>query len=330
MTGKIKIGVIGAAGFIGEVHTRAAFEIPNAKLVAIADINEERGKEVAKKYNTKWYKDYNDMLKKEDIDAVIIATPDDLHLDPAIAAAEAGKHMLIEKPLATNVKDAEEIIKYAKKNGVKLMVGHTLRFFPEYVAIKEMIERGEIGEIIQIWTRRNSRVDRARRLKGRVSSVFFFGIHDIDFIRWCVNDEIKRVYAVANKKLLKEINVEDTILALLKFKNGCIASLENCWVLPQAYPTWCDARIEIVGTKSAIFLNMMEQGLMIYNENIRQYIPSTIHKKFISPILYEDEHFINCLINNEEFIVTGEDGLIAVKIAEAIHKSINNEEVIIL
>jgi UDP-N-acetylglucosamine 3-dehydrogenase len=330
MIKKIKLGIIGAAGFIGEVHTKAVFEISTAELTAIADINEERGKEIAKKYNTKWYKDYNDMLKKEDIDAVIIATPEHLHLEPAIAAAEAGKHMLIEKPLATNVKDAEEIIKYAKKNGVKLMVGHTLRFFPEYVAIKEMIEKGEVGEIIQVWARRNSRVDRAKRLKGRVSSVFFFGIHDIDFIRWCVSDEVEKAYAIANKKLLKEINVEDTILALLKFKNGCVAALENCWVLPQTYPTWCDARIEVVGTKSTISLNMMNQGLMIYGENIRQYVPSTIHKKFISPIFYEDEHFINCLINDEEFIVTGEDGLAAVKIAEAIHKSINSGEVITL
>ncbi|MEM3419507.1 MAG: Gfo/Idh/MocA family oxidoreductase, partial [Nitrososphaerota archaeon] len=113
----IKIGIIGA-GYIGELHVRVCSEINDVKLLAIAEINEERGKEVAKKYNTKWYKDYNDMLKKEDIDAVIIATPEHLHLDPAIAAAEAGKHMLIEKPLATNVKDAEEIIKYAKKNGV--------------------------------------------------------------------------------------------------------------------------------------------------------------------------------------------------------------------
>ncbi|MEM3630038.1 MAG: Gfo/Idh/MocA family oxidoreductase, partial [Nitrososphaerota archaeon] len=199
MTGKIKIGVIGAAGFIGEVHTRAAFEIPNAKLVAIADINEERGKEVAKKYNTKWYKDYNDMLKKEDIDAVIIATPDDLHLDPAIAAAEAGKHMLIEKPLATNVKDAEEIIKYAKKNGVKLMVGFIERFNPIFLTIKQAIVDGNIGAPILLYTKRINPLFIGERVGSRTNTLWWSGIHDIDLMHWFLEDDVYRVYAEGKK-----------------------------------------------------------------------------------------------------------------------------------
>ncbi|MEM3560738.1 MAG: Gfo/Idh/MocA family oxidoreductase [Candidatus Aenigmatarchaeota archaeon] len=321
----IKIGIIGA-GYIGELHVRVCSEINDVKLLAIAEINEERGKEVAKKYNTKWYKDYNDMLKKEDIDAVIIATPEHLHLDPAIAAAEAGKHMLIEKPLATNVKDAEEIIKYAKKNGVKLMVGFIERFNPIFLTIKQAIVDGNIGAPILLYTKRINPLFIGERVGSRTNTLWWSGIHDIDLMHWFLEDDVYRVYA-EGKKIVNDN--EGLISALINFKSGALGVMICGWINPNNFPSRIDSRVEIFGDKGRIHASIPSDCTLISQNDVRNF--DVFHWMDIRDETYgalkrEIENFVECIIENKEPVVSGNDGLIATKVGVAILESIKEKK----
>jgi predicted dehydrogenase len=324
----VKIGVIGV-GYMGELHAKVCSEINYVKLLAVTDINEERGKEIAKKYNTKWYRDYNDMLKKEDIDAVIISTPEHLHLDPAIAAAEAGKHMLIEKPLATNVKDAEEIIKYAEKNGVKLMVGFIERFNPIFLTIKQTINDGNIGVPMLLYTKRVNPLFIGERVGSRTNTLWWSGIHDIDLMHWFLEDNAYRVYA-EGKKIVS--NNEGLISALINFKNGSLGVMISGWINPNNFPSRIDSRIEIFGDKGRIQASIPSDCTLISQDNIRNF--DVFHWIDIQGETYgalkrEIESFVKCIIEDKEPIVSGNDGLIATKIVVAILESIKERKPII-
>ena len=142
---KIKTGVIGV-GSMGQNHARVYSEISN--LVGVADPNEKQGRLIAERFGVKWYPDYTDLLKV--VDAVTISVPTNFHLEVAISAAEAGVHILVEKPLSSNVRDAKKIIDYAKKNRVVLSVGHIERYNPAVAYVKEQINLGKFGKIITI------------------------------------------------------------------------------------------------------------------------------------------------------------------------------------
>ncbi|MEM2987285.1 MAG: Gfo/Idh/MocA family oxidoreductase [Nitrososphaerota archaeon] len=321
----IKIGIIGA-GYIGELHVKVCSEINDVKLLAIAEINEERGKEVAKKYNTKWYKDYDDMLEKEDIDAVIIATPEHLHLDPAIAAAEAGKHMLIEKPLATNVKDAEEIIKYAKKNGVKLMVGFIERFNPIFLTIKQAIVDGNIGAPILLYTKRINPLFIGERVGSRTNTLWWSGIHDIDLMHWFLEDDVYRVYA-EGKKIVNDN--EGLISALINFKSGALGVMICGWINPNNFPSRIDSRVEIFGDKGRIHASIPSDCTLISQNDVRNFDVFhwiDIHGETYGALKREIEGFVKCVIENKEPVVSGNDGLIATKIGVAILESIKEKK----
>jgi len=326
---KIGVGVIGV-GFIGEVHARAFSELDSSRLVAVADIDEGRARDVASKFGAEAYGDYHELLRRKDIEAVVVSTPDPLHLEPTLAAAEAGKHLLIEKPLATNPKEAQEIINAARRFRVRLMVGHSLRFHQSYADLHQIIDEGGLGQIVHIWARRNIRVDRARRLKGRVSAIFYLAVHDIDFMRWCLGSEVERVYAEARRGILEDLGVEDSIWTLLKFRNGTIGALENCWVLPENFGAMMDGKMEVVGTSGIAQIDTLSTGLTVWNKKGLTYAQSGFakkmsrffHVKSIGPIKEEARHFMECLKDKKEFLVSGEDGKAAVEIAAAIHESI--------
>ncbi|MGQ9596679.1 MAG: Gfo/Idh/MocA family protein [Thermoproteota archaeon] len=162
----IRVGVIGC-GVMGKYHARVYSELPGVKLLATADVLEERAKEVAKEFGAeRWYTDYNELLTRSDIDAVSITVPDHLHRGPTVAAAKAGKAVLLEKPIATTLEDADAIIKAVKRAGIPFLVGHIVRFDYNYVKAKEYIDRGSLGDPISIWARRNNSVTSPKRLEA--------------------------------------------------------------------------------------------------------------------------------------------------------------------
>jgi len=324
---QLGMGVIGI-GFMGSLHARVYSELPNTRLVAIADVNKDRLTETSERLGVPGYVDYNQLLKLSEIDAVSICVFDTLHTPVAVAAAESNKHLLIEKPIAIKIQEAETIIRAAQDHGVKLMVGHLLRFDPQYSQVKKAILSGELGKLVYLCSRRNSPITEgpARYRASDTSLTFHVAVHDLDLIRWYVESEAERVYAESTTKVLKNKGFQDVVLATLKFKNGTIASLEYSWILPEKSATKLDARMEVVGTAGVAYIETFHGGLSICGRRGVLY-PDTVnwpevHGQIVGNLREELMHFVKCIINDRAPLVSGEDGTEAVKLAFAISRSI--------
>src|SRR5690242_12380102 len=190
---RLNIGVIGL-GAIGQKHCSAIAVLERAKLCAVADINEKVLSSTAAQYSATPYADVKELLKHPGLDAVVVATPDDLHRDACVLAAQAGKHVLVEKPIATTEEDAQAIIDAAETAGVKLMVGFTLRFSLHYMQARKAASDGTLGDLVSIYARRENVISQPDRLKGRCGVLMFLGPHDFDALRWIVGSEPVSIY----------------------------------------------------------------------------------------------------------------------------------------
>ncbi len=318
---QLNIGVIGL-GEIGTVHCDALLQIPQAKLLAVADIDEAKAKQIAQQTGAQAYQDYKDLLAREDIDAVIISTPDHLHKEPCIHAANAGKHILVEKPLAMTLEDCQAINEAVAKADVKLMVGFTLRFFPQYQHAKTSLESGELGNVISLFARRTNLITQAQRLKGRTGVLFFLGIHDFDVLRWMVGAEAKEIYCMSAKHDKSQYTVEDETFTTIRFENGVIACAHIGWCIPEGHPTGFDFKLDVTGTKGLLNLDMVRQGVEKHVSGQTTFPPMA------SPLIAEDRSFVDAILNNQKVSVTGEDGLKAVQITLAALESIKTGKVV--
>lgn len=326
---QLKFGVIGM-GFIGFLHARVINEIPNSELVAVADMDKKALKKAAAMFGCKTYENYEEMLAKADIEAVSVCTPDQFHLAPALAVAHAGKHLLCEKPIATTLKEANMIREACDQAGVKLMVAHILRFDPRYVRLHDEITRGELGDLIHLRGKRHNGRGIVERLRGRISMLFYIGIHDIDIIQWFANSKITRVYAQKVAKVNSEYGSDDCIFVLANLASGAIASLEFSWSLPKNFPAGIYTNIEAVGSKGAGYVDILEQGVRIFREDgaACEY-PDTLHwpetnGRIMGDLRDEIEHFADAVLGGKEFIVPTEDAISAVAVIEAIFKSMDS------
>ena len=320
MEKKPGVGIIGVGTF-GSLHASIYHQLDMCELKAIADLNQGRLDELCPALETEGYTDYKKLLERDDIDVVSICTTDELHVEPALAAARAGKHIFIEKPLAKTPQDCDRIIEAAAASGVKLTVGHILRFDPRYIKTYEEIVNGKIGELVHIFARRNNPIRSSKRLSMHTSVVFFLGIHDLDFLNWCVGTTPERVYAQAVSKVLED--TPDTVLALLSFPDGTIASLEVSWVLPLSFDR-LDAKFEAVGTTGAIHMSAGRSNLAIFHERVEHpdvvYAPELLGER-VGFLRNEITHWLKCVIHDTEPRVSPEDAKAAVVVACAIQES---------
>ena len=293
----IKVGVVGV-GEMGQHHMRVYNDIEGADLIGIADVNERRVKEIANQRKTKAFTDYKDLLK-EDLDAVSIAVPTILHKKVALDFIRERVNCLIEKPIATNIKDAKEIIREAERNKVKLAIGHIERFNPAVTKLKEIIENGILGKMLLLSTRRVGPF--VPRIKD-VGIIVDLATHDIDIVRYLVGKEAVNIFAksggINNKK-------GDHALVILDF-GDVSASIEVNWFTPHKVRS-----LVATGTEGIAYLDYLKQEVVIYNSEWKM-IPKIERKE---PLKIELEHFLECVKNNGEPLVNGYEGLKVLEIA---------------
>ncbi|MEM2147635.1 MAG: Gfo/Idh/MocA family oxidoreductase [Candidatus Bathyarchaeia archaeon] len=303
---KLGVAVVGT-GFWGKNHARVFNELEETKLVAVCDINAERAKKTASQFGAEAYTNIGRMLKRRDIEAVSICTWSTSLAKEALKALKAGKHVLVEKPMAANSKQAEVLIKTAEKEGLTLTVGFLMRFIPGIQYIKKAVENREIGELVCATAKR---VSQWPERIGDVGVVKDLAIHDIDMMRYLFNSDPVAVYAKTGN--MKHKKFEDYAHIMLTFEKGKNAFIESNWLTP--YKT----RVLIVtGSEAIVKLDYITQELTI--EDAKE----TVQPRIIwqEPLKLELQHFIRCIFEKEKPLVTGVDGLKALKIAEAALKS---------
>ncbi len=333
-------GVIGV-GVWGETHLKAYSSSPIVDLVGICDKNAEllgrRQSEYGVPYATG---DYKELLAREDIVAVSVVTPDFLHKEVAVAACEAGKHVLIEKPMATTVADAQAMADAARASGVKLMVDFHNRWNPAMYGLRQAIENGEMGEPQVMTLRLNDTVYVPTKMLswgGTSTVVWFLGSHSLDLVTWLFGDRITRVYSVARSRVLaaKGVNTPDFFHTIVELKGGGVAHVENCWIMSTAMPTVFDFKCEFIGSEGTAFIDCSSHRMLqkfsskeispISSSPGTSYpdvaVATEVHGKpggfGIESIL----HFADCVVHDKEPLVTPEEGVRNVAALVAVHES---------
>lgn len=299
--GKIRTAVIGCGSW-GRNHIRVYNDLSNAELTAISDLNPVIAKEFGEKYSTDWYTEPERIFERNDIDAVSICTPTVTHADLAIQAIEAGKHVLVEKPMTNTTEEARQLIKAAKNYGVHLSVGFVERFNPAISEAVNIISKGEIGEVILAHTRRVSR--RPLRI-GDVGVIKDLAIHDIDIINQLFKTEAKNVFASAGSIAH---DFEDYANIIVCFDYNRSAFIETNWLTPRKVRT-----LTITGTEGLITVEYITQQVTVEN-NERLYQPFLDYGE---PLMRELDSFVSSIVDDRSPEVTGEDGLRALEISEA-------------
>ena len=288
---KIRAGVIGV-GAMGKHHSRIYSGMKGVELVGVADVDERRAAEVAAEYNTEAFTDCERLLKK-DLDAVSIAVPTSMHKEIALKAANYGVHMLVEKPIAESLKSADAIIDAARRENLKLMVGHIERFNPAILKLKELISAGELGQIISISCRRVGPYPPRIRDVGIIIDL---AVHDIDAISYLYGKRALSVYSIAGNSFHIK---EDYASILLQYEDKKSGMVETNWLTPHKI-----RKLTVTGTGGVAHADYLEQSLEIWEEGgVREV---EIEKR--EPLKNELEHFIHAIMNDEEPSPSGEEG----------------------
>lgn len=329
--GKVRFGVIGLKG-IGRRHVECITSIDEAELIAVADINEEVGKLMASKYGVEWFKNYEDMLKRKDLDAVSICTPHFLHFPMAMKAMEYGKHVLVEKPMAITVKEADRMIESARGRRLKLGVVYQYRVNPVYQHVKKMIEDGLIGKIYRVCMeacvfRTQAYYDgdawRGKWLTEGGGVLINQTIHHLDVLQWLIGKPANIYGRIGT--LYHHIEVEDIASAVILFENGAHGIVQVSTIDPIA-----TIRFEICGERGKILCEDSggEVKYTALEASLKDYLFSEIKPKYewrkieIEKTISDHREIIRdfalAILEDREPLITGEDGRISLEIVNAI------------
>jgi len=315
----VRVGIIGA-GKIGRIHAKAYGQLSEARITAVADIDERVGRALATEYGADYYRDYETLLQ-EDLDAVSIGLPDRLHYQVAMVAATSGKHILLEKPMCATLTEAEEIIAACRAHKVKLMLAFRHRFHAEIQMAKRLIEEGPLGRPVLAldalsggglagsgaWT--PWYWDNKLAIGGILTSA---GIHGIDRLRWLMGSDIEEVHGYMGTFGHKG-ELEDNLVASLRFESGAIGSIVqnfNFFNLPGKYD------LEIYGTKGA--LRIRTGQTLEFASNDGHFVHSIERD---DPFGKEIAEFVSAILEDREPAITGEDGKASLAVALAIYRS---------
>jgi len=296
---------------MGQHHVRNYSEMEDVELVGVCDTDKERVKSLAEDYDTMACASYKYLL--DDIDAVSIVVPTTFHKKVALDAIDKGVHVMLEKPIADTLENADTIINKAGENDVKLMVGHIERFNPAVLELKKLIDSNELGDIVILAVTRVGPFNPRIRDVGVILDI---GVHDIDVISYLYSEKVKSVFASAGRVLH---DFEDHAVFMLNFGNGHPGVVKTNWLTPHKV-----RQLEATGTKGIAYLDYVNSTLQLCD---REWVKDKkIEKK--EPLRNELEHFLDCVKNNKDPMVGGEEGRHALEVALACVESYKTGEMV--
>jgi predicted dehydrogenase len=302
-TKKINLGIIGI-GHLGSIHLKIYSELADkVNLVGICDIKEDRTQRLASHYHVPFSYNYKDL--KGRVDAVSICVPTENHFEVAKFFLENKTHVFIEKPFANTVKEAEELIKIAQKNKLKIQVGHVERFNSAFESIKHFAKRPLFIECHRLNKFPNRSLD--------IGVIMDLMIHDIDIVLALNNNSpVKEIRATGLPVLTP---LEDIASVRLTFDNGCVCNLTASRISDDVM-----RKIRIFQTDSYISLDYVNQEAYIYKKHEQQILKHALPIEKEQPLQKELSHFVDCVLNDQTPYVTGEDGKLALDVALKISK----------
>lgn len=322
----INILIVGA-GTMGRIHAQAFAGMKDARVSGIVDRDARRAEELAKPVGASPFTTFEEAIREVPAELVDICLPTPFHKPFVLKAADAGKHVICEKPLARNLEDAREMIEACREKGVELFVGHVVRFFPEYVRARELVKNGRIGNVTVVRTGRGGSFpagwnDWYADFHASGGLVLDMIIHDFDYLRWCFG-EVERVFA---KGLTgRGYARRDYALVTLRFQSGVIAHVEGMW----SHGSF-SYRFEIAGKTGIIAYDSAKDRPLLVRGHGKEAslrgveVPESPLNE--DPYARQLRHFLHCLKTGEQPVVTAEDAYRAMEIALAALRSIETGE----
>lgn len=329
MMDKVMLGVVSYAHPHAPKYTATIIDHPRTNLAGIAGlgVNSDQAENEAERYGVPYYSDYRELLAQDGIVGVYIGTIPSDHLEVAAAAAEAGKHILCDKPIALTLEAADEIIRLARGAGVKLMVPFNPRFQLPLMKVKAALESGEAGKLVSVMaikygklpTKIPGTADYSWLLDPKQAGgggFFDIGIHAMDALCWLVDSEAQRVYAHIDTILYDDLPLDDLGVMTVEFKNGVVGTLSAGWANPDTYPTWLDVRFEILTTKAAYLIDSPYHDYWCYGSDNAERL--YWWRRDIHGLVGE---FAGAILDYREPEISGEDARAALAIALAAYES---------
>jgi len=297
-------------GYMGGMHYDALKLIDEARVVGVWGRDPSSTKEFASKRGIKAYASLEEVLKDKEVQIVDVCTPSHTHADFSIRALDAGKHVFVEKPMALSLREADDMIDAVDRSGRKLMVAHVLRFFSDYMRMKEMVDAGAIGDItmgrafrggqLPPWT-----LSWFKDMKKSGGVVLDLSIHDIDFLIWSFNQPVTRVFAKVERLTHRDMTAHDYTLINMRFAGGGIAFVEGSFALPRQFPF--TMKMELDGAKGMLQLdNQTPTPAKLFTaDTSKGFAPETLHWKPtlhplpLDPFYREIKHFVDCIVQDK-------------------------------
>lgn len=267
-TENLKVGVVGL-GILGTRYARVFSENTRTKLKAVSDINIEKAIRIADDYSINAYDITDDMLNRENLDAVAIATPDHAHSEIILYALKNDLHVIVEKPLTTDTESAKKVITVAEQTNRIVMVNYSQRFVTDHLWIKNKIEEGAIGKPHMVQSEKFDTIFVPTKMISwaeNTSPFFFMTSHDLDLICWFLDTKPTEVYAQEVNDVLKSkgIDIHDGVQAIIRFETGASASFHSSWIHPKTYPAIAGGSLEIIGSEGFIRYSMINREINMY------------------------------------------------------------------
>lgn len=321
---KLKVAVIGCGSIAKHRHIPEYADNPNVQLIAFCDIVRERAEGFAESYGGTAYADYKELLAAEKPDAVSICLPNALHAPASIAAAEAGAHVLCEKPMATSEEDAQAMIDAAKAKGVYLMIGHNQRLMPPHVKAKRILDQGYLGKVLTFrtsfghpgpekWSADGKNSWFFRKPEAIVGAMGDLGVHKADLIRWLLNDEVAEVGAFVNTLHKENTDVDDNAICVLRMKSGAIGSLVASWTYYKGEDNstilWCEKGVLKIGThpEDQVIVELTDGTV----ERYKVGAIATNEKQTSSGVI---DAFVESILTNTPPSISGQEGKTSLKV----------------
>lgn len=324
----VKAAVIGT-GLIGEQHVETYANYPRAELAMVHDLNLDRAKKVAETFGCAATSNLDD-IANSDVEVVSVATPDHLHHDATIAMLEAGKHVVVEKPLATITSEAQAMVDLAADKGVRLTLNLGNRWSPGFLDIKDSVVSGEIGtpqiahcrvaDTIWVPTEMLS-------WAGQSGPQWFLFAHTMDLIRWFLDQEAVEVYASGTKDVLKSKGIDafDTIQAMVKFENSS-AMFETSWIIPEAWPSLVEFELTLNGEDGRLGYNGVNQGFELTSNTNNRHMWSRPAQwnYFKLPDWWwgSVRDMVDSVLDDKDVAIPATDGVAVTAMIEATERSI--------
>jgi len=325
---RIGIAIVSFAHIHAWSYARVVKELESegkADLIGIYDDNIERLKKAANIFKPKKvYSSLEQVIEDKEVDGVIVASENAKHAIFSIPLMRAGKHILVEKPIATTLKEAQEMIREAERNGVKLQIAFVMRYHDAAIDIKNRVK--ELGKIYSITSTNHGKCPFDWFVIPELSgggAIMDHVVHVADLIRWYTGQEFYEVMAFIGKNIYPELRVEDNALIIARLSSGTLVSIDCSWSRPSSWPIWGDVYMHIIGENGAVFLNAFNQNIMIGDDKGFRY-------NYFGPDADKNmvEDFIRAIQFDQQPIATGMDGLRALEVVVAAYKSINEKRVI--